>query len=247
MNFRNLLWYVLIFLFVIACAEKETSTIKKEPTFPVLIDSLAASADSLELSNIIHSSYKPVTFKRNRDTIYVNHSIEQNLSGDMSEERYQEYMQYHRASVIADGVSLPSPENIKVFVDTTKIISKIGFDRKDSIRKSFKSYPTYFINTSVKDTVILGTNSNIDALLEAKNAKDEWQRIEGIQLIVCATGRTLFVLPEKDTIITATAIHKGSFKTKLRMRFGPIYSNEFEGYINEQQFIHADDYLLDRF
>jgi hypothetical protein len=247
MNYRNNIVFVFIFFIVIACARKETAIVPKEPTFPVLIDSLVASADSLTLRRMVLSNYKPITFKRNQDTIYVNHSIRQNLSFGMSESNYLEYMHYHRTNIMADNVSKADSTNLSIFVDTTKVISKIDYDREKRIPFACKSYPTYIINTSVKDTVILGTNSNIDALLEAKNSENKWQRIEGIRFIACATGRTLFVLPEKDTIITAVAIHKGTFKTKLRMRLGTAYSNEFEGYLNTRQFILSDDDLYERF
>jgi len=239
MSFRSIIASIALIILVSACfsvdRKTQQATQKKKPAFPLLIDAFEDSAIYLETNFTQKSNYKPITYTRNLDTIIVNYILDQDIRRTKTKHEIQEYMHYHRINIIVDNVTGATDENIKVIVDTTTTISKVKYKRFSHLFTRHKAYPTYIINTSLKDTVILGYDSNIDALLEAKNRQNEWKRIESLELILCRTGRALFVLPKKDTIITATTIFKGNFKTKLRLRLGKAYSNEFEGFINEQQ------------
>ncbi|EDP95573.1 hypothetical protein U8527_05985 [Kordia algicida OT-1] len=244
MKLKPIVFLVAITFILISCLSTDKEIIpvvkKEKRLFPVLIDTLAEQAEYLETKIRLKANYKPITFKKITDTIFVNHDIYESLTGKMSETEYQNYMRYHRTNIIADNVTKPTANTIKIFVDTTAIISKIYFNRHAKKLILHKAYATYVVNTSVKDTVVLGLNSKMDMLLEALNKENEWKQIEGIQFIACATGRTLFVLPEKDTLITETTIFKGNFKTKLCLKLGSAYSNQFEGFIHETQLLDSD-------
>lgn len=235
MNYKQIVFFLFLNFLLFGCASTEK---ENKPLYPVLKDTLVHKAEYAETKVTRRTNYKAISLGKLGDTVVVDYYTG-NFSRKMSESGYKNHMRYHRINIIAEGVFNPTADNIKVIVDTTQLIGKVEYhkSRKNHI---YKAYPTYIINTSLRDTIAIGIDNNINATLEAKNKKNKWIRIERIPFLVCGTGHQLFVIPNKDTIITSTPIFKGNFKTKLRLKLGDAVSNEFEGHIYEEQLKMSD-------
>jgi hypothetical protein len=130
----------------------------------------------------------------------------------------------------------PKSKEISIFVDTTHSIIEY------SSSKYPKAYPVILTNTT-QQTLIIGESTHVKNLLvEAQNEKGEWHIIEGGYSFFCANGVYPTILPKNELLITTAPIYqKGSFKTKIRLRYicadsENIFSNEYMGSINPNQF-----------
>jgi len=110
-------------------------------------------------------------------------------------------------------------------IDTTQIINNDG-------RKAF---PVLIQNKSI-DTIYIGYGSQIPIITEAKTKNKQWKPIEERYVYMCGNGLHSIILPPNEVVLTSELIYSGNFKTKLRIKMGNNYSEEFNGAINESQF-----------
>lgn len=123
---------------------------------------------------------------------------------------------------------------IKIIVDTLQIIKKEDiFDNNNFT--FFDAYPI-IIKSKENDTIKIGVGNNISMTLEAKDSIGNWKPIEETFKYMCGTGLNTIILPPKTIIISSVMIYKGNYKTKLRIKLGGNFSNEFYGTINYRQF-----------
>ena len=126
-------------------------------------------------------------------------------------------------------------ENLKIIVDTTQVLIKSSYYRS----AKGKSYPVFIYNNSNKKQII-GLGSLLYMNLEAKNDKGQWKPIEQQDYHSCGTGVYNYILKPKNICISSVYKYSGNFKTKLRLRHLGNYSNEFEGYVNLDEFGEYD-------
>lgn len=124
--------------------------------------------------------------------------------------------------------------NLDIKVDTSITIKKEDyyFDPKTPF---YKAYPI-LITTKEKDTIIIGLQEIIPIELEAKDISGNWKPIEEKYKHYCGTGLGYILLPPKNIVLTSVFVYDGNYKTKLRIKLGKSYSNEFYGKINPKQF-----------
>lgn len=120
---------------------------------------------------------------------------------------------------------------VSIIVDTTLTISKYY---NSYTELPYPAYPILITNHS-EDTIMIDCEREFDAILEAKDSMNNWSMIK------CSNKHSLwsekyYRMPPNYSIITATHISKGDYKTKLRLKFGKNTSNEWSGHINYNQF-----------
>jgi hypothetical protein len=170
-------------------------------------------------------NYNPLYIGQQKDSIYV--SYKPNLN------KYFVYEGYKRS------YNRPDSSGITLFVDTTKVVSDYSMIWEDDgsmlSTKSFKAFPVIVVNTT-KDTLSIGYGDHLPIVMEAMNNKGNWRPIEEPYMYMCGTGLNEIILPPNEIVVTSAPVNKGKFKTKLRLRYNNIVSEEFYGTINPSQF-----------
>lgn len=137
----------------------------------------------------------------------------------------------------------PDSLDIGLYVDTTQIISDCHViwtaarNMKDTI--AIKSFPVFIVNRT-KDTLTIGYNNGyINQLylnMEAMDDKGIWRPIEERNVSPCGFGLKPVILPPDEIVLTTVPLFKGTFNTKLRLRYLNMLSQAFYGTINPTQF-----------
>ena len=202
----------------------------------VVIDSFNNSFSEANFKDIQTGIYEIFYFGKKVDTIF--------LPMNRLSEKYKRRIFYnHRNNLITN-------ELIKFIVDTSKIVSSIPFqnftsdkNNLDSFERSninnFKSYPTYIQNIS-EDSLFLSLG-NLNIIMQAKDSTNRWIPIEKPEIIKCGFGLPINYLAKNEIVMFGCRIYSGTFRTKFRLKMGKsIYSNEFWGNINYDQFWKKD-------
>ncbi len=149
-------------------------------------------------------------------------------------------------------VNLKNFENsnlkFQIQIDTTNIIYQENFYidyvssyKSDSIHsKNYKSYPVYMLNND-NQKLTIGWGDKIPISKEAKDSLGNWRTIETAFSHFCGTGLKALNLAPNEIVLTSTIIYSGEYKTKIRLRYKGIYSNEIEQSINYNQFEKISD------
>ena len=123
-----------------------------------------------------------------------------------------------------------------IIIDTTQILEV----------NNRKSFPI-LIQNNTKDSVLIGYGDRIPLITEALNQNGEWQAIEERYVYMCGTGLNSIILPPNELLISSIFIYSGDLPTKLRVKMGNNYSQEFLGNIHKTQFLNEwDNYVNDR-
>ena len=136
-------------------------------------------------------------------------------------------------------------------VDTNQIITEKSVfdfnDNKDKREIFYEAYPVFLFNTQ-EDTLYIGSGIVLPIKMEALNKDNQWKVIEQNRFYYCGTGLPKFYLPGNQMFVTSAPKYSGGFKTKLRLRYKNMTSNEFYGSINLQQFnIESDSIRFNKF
>ncbi|UKN03713.1 hypothetical protein K6119_09440 [Paracrocinitomix mangrovi] len=132
---------------------------------------------------------------------------------------------------------------ISIYVDTSQYIrgsqEKRWIDKTDTTVMNYPmAYPVVIENIS-NDTVYVAYNDIIPIKLEAKDENGFWRPIEEKNMYLCGFGMTIPYLLPNQIAVTYCRVFEGDFQTKLRLSYtlnNELYSNEFTGYINKDQF-----------
>lgn len=172
-----------------------------------------------------NGNYNPLYIGQNKDSIYV--SYRPNLK------KYFVYDDNRRS------YNSPDSAGILLLIDTTNIISNHSMIWEDDgsmlSTKSFKAFPVFVVNMT-KDTLSIGYGDHLPIVMEAIDNKGTWRPIEEPYMYMCGTGLNGIILPPNEIVVTSAPINKGKIKTKLRLRYNNILSQEFYGTINPTQF-----------
>lgn len=215
-----------------SCNNKNENTTIESFNFKTPIVQDTFKTDRIERNTVWlqSSNYHPLYIGQRKDSIYVSYSP--NL---------KKYFMYddHKTSY-----NIPDSSGIVLLIDTTKIISDHSMIWEDDgsmlSTKSFKAFPVFVVNTT-KDTLEIGYGNHLPIIMEAMDDKGNWQPIEKPYMYMCGTGLNRIILPPNEIVVTSAPLNKGRIKTKLRLRYNGILSDEFYGTINPTQFYSRYD------
>jgi hypothetical protein len=170
--------------------------------------------------------YKPLFLGSKKDTITIIYPRDFLRKYHVYEDRRGKYFQ-------------PDSSGIKIMINTSQIISDVTFswlnEDRNLSEQTYKAYPVIIYNVR-SDTISIGYGDHLPLITEALDPEGNWRPIEDPFMYDCGVGLNGIVLPPNEIVITATPIYKGVFKTKLRLRYFKILSEEFNGSINLKQF-----------
>jgi hypothetical protein len=217
---------------------------KKEISFffPKVIDPLIEKEIKLASENwISYGDHNPYYFGKITDTVNIKGIIRPYqprllFPGDdtmktPSELQKGKYDNYFLKRMNRRDFKDRDSVNLLIKFDTTQFIN--------NIRR--KSFPVIIQNKS-NDTIYIGYGNQIPIITEGKTKNGEWKPIEKRYIYGCGVGLHSIILPPNELVITSELVYSGNFKTKLRIRMGDSYSDEFNGEINLTQFESEYDY-----
>ena len=229
---RTLFAFLSLVLLTTCMSQKEKNNdALADFKFPVVEPT--ASYELFEQGSIFRavSNYNVLYIGEQKDTI--------RLKGYHSLKKYFYYLE--------DGLQYESPDSAEIIivVDTSNYLPGESWGmhslRDTLVRTSgpAKAYPVYIKNTTGK-ILDIGAGGLIPMIMEAKDAKGNWQPIEERFVHMCGTGLSSMFLPPGEIALTTAPVYKGNFKTRMRLNYRGILSNEFSGKTFLSQF--EDEY-----
>jgi len=232
--------------------------------FPIIIDTLQIDKNKFDTNDYGVSSSTILYIGGETDSIEVDHSIKDLMKPPPPPPPPTSYQQndkeFKEDSIKYEEIWNRYSQNIKnrretsYFVLSERIDDKKGFfdtidleimvdttqKLKHDISKNqwddyYEGYPIQIKNTS-SDTIVIGYESYIPIILQAKDENDDWNPIEQIYIFSCGNGLRSVLLPPNEIVLSSKPIYQGDYKTTLRVEIGGNYSNEFSGKINLDQF-----------
>ena len=131
------------------------------------------------------------------------------------------------------GFGLTSDLNFQIDTGISLIVRGKELFTTDGALKSVPAIKIVFINNSESE---ISTELSPYFIMQARDRRGNWRDIETGDMAFCGTGRRTFRIHPKHYALAAGPIYEGGFKTKLRVRYHNIYSNEFDGSVNPAQF-----------
>ncbi len=112
-------------------------------------------------------------------------------------------------------------------------------DEEQPFSGGYKGMRVVLVNVTDKQQAFNASNSRLYIIQEAKDENGEWKPIEYLPSSWCGNSYHSVVLQPKQYWEFTAPRYAGKMPTTVRFALtgtGPIYSNEFEGSINPQQF-----------
>ncbi len=126
------------------------------------------------------------------------------------------------------------------------VVSLIAMPDQDVIfAKKYKGLKVLLINGMDGRVKFTASDSRLSIVQEALDADGQWKPVEYLPGSFCGNSYHIVSLGPKEYWEFAAARYKGKFKTRLRFRLDwnksenenlRIYSNEFDGSVNAEQF-----------
>ena len=229
---------LLVLVIAISCDRATNKDIDEVETFqfPKITDRF--KNDTLELTSEIWLNYgdhNPYYFGKLTDSITIERYLRPMIppppppGADTSEWDFEprkgKFDDYFLDWMDNRNYKTRDSANLIIKVDTTQIINSNGRN----------AFPVLIKNITT-DTIYIGYGNQIPIITEAKSKNGEWKPIEEQYIYMCGVGLHSIILPPNELVITSELIYTGNFKTKLRLKMGNNYSDEFNGEINETQF-----------
>lgn len=228
---------ISIFILILTASCSKNSDKKVVFKFPKIIDQFGNKNLKLTFKNELNNGdHNPYYLGKSHDTLLIERYLNTTtlplpppgLTGTIKSNynqkkgRFDDYFIGWR-----DVRDFKNTDSINLFIkiDTTQLINSNG-------RKAF---PVLIRNTTT-DTIYIGYGNQIPIITEAKSKNGKWTPIEKRHTYFCGTGLLSIILPPNEIVITSELLYSGNFKTKLRIKMGNNYSDEFYGEINESQF-----------
>jgi len=200
-------------------------------TIPTIIDTFPIDRVARETIWQESGSYNPLYIGKRKDSIWIS-------NGNIRwVDRQNEYFVYGSER---DHFPYPDSSGIELIIDTSKFVFEYAMlfeapGNNIAQDKFYKAYPVYVISTT-KDTLSIGYGDHLPLILEAVDENGKWRAIQNEYTYICGTGLNTIILPPYNFVLTSVPIFKGQFKTKLRLRYKNILSDDFTGTINHSQF-----------
>ena len=105
--------------------------------------------------------------------------------------------------------------------------------------KQYQGFRLLLVNRTADEVAFRACDSRLYIICEARDETGHWKASERLPWSGCGNSHHRVFLPSDQYWEFAAPVYSGNFKTKLRFHLEgkqPIYSNEFEGYINPAQF-----------
>lgn len=120
-------------------------------------------------------------------------------------------------------------------LDTTLSLHHYDLHRN----KATRGFPLFIFNTS-PDTLQIANGEMMPIFLEALDA-GLWKPVESEYMYMDDNRYNILLLPPGELAVVSIPILKGSFKTRLRIRYLDYTSHPFEGAIHKTQFTFNPD------
>jgi hypothetical protein len=230
--------YALSVLVISSCGQSTDKDVDEVENFqfPRITDVL--NNDTLELTSKVwlnHGNHEPYYFGKLTDSISIERYLRPMIPPppppgiDTSEwdlkPRKGKFDSYFLDWMDDRSYKYIDSAKLSIKIDTSQIINN-DFD---------KAFPVLIQNTSI-DTICIGLGGHISIIAEAKDENGQWKPIERGHAVGCSTGVHTIILPPNQYVLTSQLVYSGNFKTKLRIKMGNNYSEEFNGTINKSQF-----------
>jgi len=238
MTKSNFILTLSVLVIAISCNRTTNKDLDEAETFqfPQITDRY--KNDTLELTSVIWVNYgdhNPYYFGKLTDSISIERYLRPMMptplppGADTSEWDFEpkkgKFDEYFLDWMDNREFKRKDSVNLFIKVDTTQIINNDG-------RKAFP----VLIQNITTDTIYVGYGNQVPIITEAKSKNGEWKPIEEQYTYMCGNGLHSIILPPNEFVLTSELIYSGNFKTKLRIKMGNNYSEEFNGTINESQF-----------
>jgi hypothetical protein len=102
-----------------------------------------------------------------------------------------------------------------------------------------RGFRLLLVNRTKSEVAFKATDSRLSLIREALDSNGQWRPIEYLPAVWCGNSYHRVFLPAQHYWEFITPVYTGTQKTKLRFVLQtkpPIYSNEFDGSINPEQF-----------
>ncbi len=198
-----------------------------KPSTPVVIDTFK----SQKIEGVIwwrgQSDYYPCYIGVYKDTLFTTYSYESDM-GKMYDVRTRNYRK-------------PAEKELSIVVDTSRLMADYSFmiwadNGTTTAAEAMYAYPVIVSNLS-QDTLSIAQNFRIPLIMEAQDKDGQWKPIQVARIPQKRDKKfdATFFSP-KEILITTVLLNHGTFKTKLRLRYNNILSNEYDGTIYLTQF-----------
>lgn len=233
---RNIYYIILLIIVIVTSCKNEKALEKFEIPQIIQLD----THDTVEYANtnsingiyaIVVGKYKfSNTFKIHFDSLWKYCSFDTSDISDISSS------QYRKSECIKSDNS-----DMTGFRLVTDYNTDIGFRRNSRYDKYHHVFPIYIINDSEQTKTLLGKESWVFALQEAKNRHGVWQLIEEDGLDGCGNGYWRLQVHPKEFVMFLMNKYSGDFQTSLRikLRVGQCeyVSEPYTASISEKQFL----------
>lgn len=260
---RNSLIIIFAISTIFSCqlnySDKSSNSLNE---FPTLIDTFNLETKKVEVNRQMISNSEIIYIGKKKDTIYINYFLKYfpelpitpppPIPGKKESEndnnkikiidstslwkklRNNEMFNYYINWESINYAKIYPKGKISIKVDTTQIIKNDNI-HLSSNNQFYEAYPVLIENQEL-DTITLSYGHQIPLITEAIDSLGNWMPIERRWSYICGVGIGQIILPPSEIGISSTMIFHGNYKTKLRVKFDSITSNEFFGSINYNQF-----------
>lgn len=101
--------------------------------------------------------------------------------------------------------------------------------------QQYKGFKLLLVNTATKSQFFHASDSRLPIVMQAKTNNGQWQDIEYLPQSFCGNSYHTVKLPPKSAWLFSVPHYTGNLKVTLRFKMKTLYSNEFNGYINQGQ------------
>lgn len=226
--FRFLL-YVVPVLLVCGLAMIYLLSVKEQRAclvMPEVIDSLAYRAERVEVNEPQTPMYTPLYMGKWQKRILIHRSeppyeyYYNNFDGQLSDYREAE------------------ASDLELLLDTSRFVTGYREEFKNGVIQAYQTlcYPAMLANLS-GDTLNVGYGSVMPFTQEALDSSGKWRPVEKPYIYLCGMGLGGIRLPPGEIAIVPVAVYQGTYRTRLRLRYGKLCSREYRGSIHPGQLI----------
>jgi hypothetical protein len=154
-----------------------------------------------------------------------------------------DYFREYAATIAARDSTALGTDGLEVLADYDRAVSyrRPGLPAGDPYFPARLVYPIYVLNATPRTKLLLGKDSWVFAIQEARDRSGYWRPIESRGYDFCGNGRWAIKLHPRQAMVVLMAKYQGAFRTLLRVRLingSSLYvSPPYPGQVDERQFI----------
>lgn len=250
MKLLKAILFISILSILIGCSVADDERVVDEPVesifkLPVL-SNFPLDGDLVDVTKQLQSRSYPYSF-----TAYLNDTLV-----------FNDTLDYHKFNKNYDDKNHSFTNDVKLYVDDKQsfagnyweeypyesLLMKLD-ENGNEIRvkpytppyKKVLKIPAFIYNPTDSIQSIVHHDGRMIFIQEALNENNEWKAIEYFAFSGCGNSYGTIPLDTNSFLMFGVNKYKGNFKTKLRVRLltnsGIIFSNEYDGKINIEQFV----------